>query len=192
MQKRTHIKKQSTFLTESKQILRTVQVDNRIYKRRLTALGSMTSSGIGVLNTVFTMDPSVTGDWASCSALYDEFRVVGVRLRILSKTQNTVTLASNLVVICYDNDDSTALVSLLQATEYQNMQVIPALWNDHHVFMFNFARPSAGTETSLPWQDIATPALSTGGIKVYSDNLSTSTQYFTFVIEYAVEFRGVR
>jgi len=138
------------------------------------------------------MNPSGASDWASVSALYDEFRVVGCRLQLVSRTQNTVTLASNAVFIVFDNDDSAVLTSYAEASEYQTAHMIPALFNNAHTYNFKFARPSTGLETSLPWVDIAVPAGSTGAVKLYGDTLTSSTNYFTYLIEWAVEFRGVR
>jgi len=101
-------------------------------------------------------------------------------------------LASNAIFIAFDNDENGALTSYAEAAEYQTAHMIPALFNNAFTYSFNFARPASGTQTSLAWVDIATPALSVGSIKMYGDTLSATTNYFTYMMEWAVEFRGVR
>jgi hypothetical protein len=182
----------SSFSTETNQILRAPQADNRIYKRRLVFQNLIGSDGIGRIQAIYGMSPSGASDWASVSALYDEFRVVGCRLTLVSRQQNSVTAGSNAVYVVYDNDDGAVLTSYGEASEYQNCHVIPAIWADAKVYQFNFARPGAGSQTSLPWIDIAAPASSIGAIKLYAESLSNSTQYFHALLEWAVEFRGVR
>jgi len=181
-----------SFPKETRAILSTVQADNRIYKRRLPLVGTITSDSIGRIKDTISFDPSTCPDWSSCSGLYDEFRVVGARLRLVPRTQNTVTLASNPLFVCFDNDDSSVITSYAQAAEYQNTHFIPVLWNNYHTATFNFARPSSGGETTLLWQDVVTPSGSMGAIKLYADTLTASTNYFAYMIEYAVEFRGIR
>lgn len=185
-------RKGQSFQKESSQILSTVQVDNRIYRRRLPLVGTITSDGVGRIKDTLAMNPSSAPDWASCSALYDEFRVVGCRLQLVSRTQNTVTLASNAVFVVFDNDDSAVLASYGEAAEYQNAHMIPALFNNAHTYSFKFARPNSGVETALEWRDIAVPNTSPGAIKLYGDTLALSTNYYTYMIEWAVEFRGIR
>lgn len=190
--KHTQTNKQVGFARETANILRTVQVDNRIQRRRATLVGTITSDGIGRIKDVIPLNPSTSSDWGSLAALYDEFRVVGCRLQIVSRTQNTVTLASNAVFIMFDNDSNAVLTSYAEASEYQNSHMIPALFNNAHTYMFNFARPSAGKETTVAWCDVATPTQCLGAVKLYGDTLALSTNYFTYQMEWAIEFRGFR
>jgi len=190
--KRNRTSHANTFARESGSILATSVADNRIYRRRVALVGTITSDAVSRINSVISMDPSSAPDWASISALYDEFRVVGCRLKLVSRTQNTVTLASNAIFVIYDNDDNGVVASYASAAEYQTAHMIPALFNNAFTYVFNFARPASGAHTALDWVDIATPTLSTGAVKFYGDTLSATTNYFTYMIEWAVEFRGVR
>jgi hypothetical protein len=180
------------FSKETNNILSTTQVDNKIYKRRLVLVGTITSTPAGSINTVFSMNPSAATDWTSVATLYDEFRVVGCRLRLVSRTQNTVTLGSNAVLIAFDNDDSTAYSNYAEASEYQNVHMIPSLFNNGVTYDFKFSRPSSGKETSLSWADIGTPSGSLGAVKMWADSITASTNYFTYMFEWAIEFRGQR
>jgi hypothetical protein len=101
-------------------------------------------------------------------------------------------LGSNAVLIAFDNDDATAFSSYAEGTEYQNVHMIPALFNNARTYDLRFARPSSGKETSLPWSDVGTPSGSPGAVKMWSDSISASTNYFTYMFEWAIEFRGLR
>lgn len=181
-----------SFPKETRSILSTVQADNRIYKRRLPLVGTITSDAVGRIKDTINFNPSTCPDWTSCSGLYDQFRVVGARLKMVPRTQNTVTLASNALFVVFDNDDSAVMTSYAEAAEYQNSHFVPVLYNNSHTYSFTFARPSSGSETSLDWHDVATPTASVGAIKLYADTLSLTTNYFAYLIEYAIEFRGIR
>ncbi len=184
--------RQRSFVAETNKILQTVQVDNRVYRRRLINTFGIVSNALGVIAPTYATDPSGSSDWASCSALYDEFRVVGMKITIVSRTQNSLTNLSNAIIVCFDNDDASVLASYQAANEYQNSSIHPAMWNDLAVIKRTFSRPSSGNETALEWRDIGNPSSSPGAIKLYADGLSTSAAYFFAVVEYAVEFRGIR
>jgi len=185
-------RKTQSFVSETNSILRTVQADNTIYRKRLTVMSDIASNGVGIIANTLTMDPSGSSDWTSLASIYDEFRVVGCKLTLVSRQQNSVTAGSNAIMVVYDNDDSLALSSYAQACEYQNVHMIPAIWNDHFAYKFKFSRPSAGKETALPWTDVAAPSASPGAIKMYASTLSVSINYFIYMLEWAVEFRGIR
>lgn len=193
MQRQEHkSNRKRTFVGETNSILKTVQVDNRVYRRRLTNTFGLATNGLGVLAPTYAADPSGSGDWASCSALYDEFRVVGMAITIVCRNQNSLTNLSNGMFVCFDNDDASVLTSYQAASEYQNSSLHPVLWNNLAVIHRTFSRPSAANETALEWRDIGNPSSSPGAIKLYADGLSTSSAYFFALVEYAVEFRGVR
>lgn len=191
---KNHRKKtqQRAFTHETSQILRTVEVDQRIFRRRLVQLNNIQSDGVGRIQTVLGMNPSGASDWGSISALYDEFRVVGCRLTLVSRQQNSVTAGSNAVYVIFDNVDGVVLGGYAQASEFQNAHIIPAIWSNNTVARFKFSRPSAGLDNALAWSDTAAPSGSTGAIKLYADTLSNSTIYFFYQMEWAVECRGIR
>jgi hypothetical protein len=176
----------------SHNILSSVNQDNRIYRRRLTVWQGVSSNAISVIASQFSMDPSGTTDWASCSALYDEFRVLGIKISLFPKTQFSVTNLQNALAIVYDNDGGGALASYNEAADFQTLQLSTTVWTTPKPVVYEFVRPTAGNGTIIPWIDIAAPTNSVGTIKLYADALTASIAYFNVLIEYSVEFRGIR
>jgi hypothetical protein len=170
--------------------------DNSIYRFRLSQQGSGTkiaSNGATVVNAVLTMDPSSTGDWASYASIYDEFRVIAVSYNFTPTQQGSVTSIVQPIVVCFDNDDSSALSSYNQATEYPTHHVISSVFQataEKPSIFLTWSRPTSGAP--IPWLDVGAPSTSLGSIKFYGDSLSAGTQYFSGIIYYYVEFRGRR
>jgi len=170
--------------------------DNRIVKMRLIRTLGVSSNALGTIAQVFTMDPSNSTEWASASALYDEFRVVGSRVKIISTQQYSVTKATDMVVICYDNDDVTALTSVAQGYEFSNSHVFNAVFTHNCpmkedqdcALVYSFLRPTSGH--AIDWVDVSNPTNLLGSIKTYVTNLTVSTSYWVVAQEWFVEFRG--
>jgi hypothetical protein len=190
LQKRNHNNNKTSFVSETNSILNSPQVDNRIYRRRLVAATSIITDVVGTHQGVITMDPSSATDWSSCSSLYDEFRVVGIKITLASTQTNTITKLTNLGVMVYDNDDVTALTTYGAALDYQDHFYFPYL--PIGLLSKSWSRPSSGKSTAVEWSDIGAPSTSKGSVKFFADNLTASQNYFTVVIEWAVEFRGIR
>jgi hypothetical protein len=172
----------------------TLSDNQMIFKQRLVQTGSIATSAIGVIPQVLGMNPAGTTEWSSLSALYDEFRVLAIRLYLIPVQQGTVTNLNGSVVIVYDNDDSTALTTIGGALEYDNAVVASAIWYQTTVKAqsVEWARPTSGGNTAVPWVDVAAPSGSNGSIKFYSSALTASTTYYSYNLEYFIEFRGRR
>ena len=170
--------------------------DQKIVKMRLTRSGVISSNGLGVINTVIATDPSNSSEWSSAAALYDEFRVIGTRIKLVSKQQYSVTAATDLVVVCYDNDDVTALTSVNQGLEYANSHVFNAVFTHNAptredqdcALIYTYLQPTSGIPIS--WDDVSNPTTLKGAVKFYSANLTNSIAYLVYSQEYFVEFRG--
>lgn len=189
---RRSTRKVNSIQQQSNNILRHVQVDNRIFKRRLQQVVVGATNALGVINTVYAMDPSTAADWASCSALYDEFRVLGIAISLFPRQQFSVTALQNAIFALYDNDSVGVVTSYNEAAEFQTVKVTTSVWTTNRPFKCTWSRPTSGSETAIEWRDIGAPATSLGAAKIYGDALTASTQYFTVLVEWAVEFRGVR
>ena len=173
--------------------------DNRIYKERLTNnTVSVSNSVTGNINTVISMNPSGSAEWTSMANLYDQFRVKGIRVRLVSKQQFSVTAINDGAVICYDNDDSTVLTGTDAGLQYNTSHLFPAIWahtstgNDNKagILEFVFMRPTAGANTSVEWIPTSTPSNSLGSVKFFAAALTTSTAYWVIFIDYFLEFRS--
>lgn len=156
---------------------------------------TVTSSGAGTISAnLLSLNPSSTQDWGKISAYYDEFRVIGVKLSLLSYQQFSVTKLNDMLVVYFDNDSSTvdAYATALQRVHKAVLCSVfthPAgkLWTR------TFRRPT-DKDSPIPWCDVATPSQSLGAISMSSQvgTLSTATLYFTWYAEYLIEARGAR
>ena len=173
--------------------------DNRIYKERLTNNTVSVSNAVtGNINTVISMNPSGSAEWATLAALYDEFRVMGIRIRLISKQQFSVTAINDGAVICYDNNDSTVLTGTDQGLQYNTSHLFPAVWahapngtdNKAGILEFLSMRPTAAANTPIDWIATSTPAGSLGSVKTFAPSLTAATAYWVVFIDYFVEFRG--
>jgi hypothetical protein len=142
------------------------------------------------------MDPgSVSNtDLADFNVTYDEFRVVGCRLKLFSAAPNSATNNSGIIGFCFDNDSASAPGSLSTVQQYGTYRPIPAIFlhDKGEPLSMSFWRPSAGKATDVPWIDIANPSGSLGSIRLYASGLSVSTTYLYYTIELYMEFRGRR
>jgi hypothetical protein len=157
---------------------------------------AVSTSGVGVINTVINMDPSLVSgtDWADYSTTYDEFRVLGVKCQIVSTQQFSVTAVNAAAVVIYDNDDTTALTGFNEGRQYSTHHVISAVMMhpQGRPWAATWTRPTSGQLNSIPWIDIGAPTTSPGAIKFYAGGLTVSASYFVVMTDFYVEFRGRR
>jgi hypothetical protein len=170
-----------------------VRSDMQANKFVLYAYASAATSVGGFLTTPLPTNPSSAANWAEISTYYDEFRVLAMRLRVLSAQQYSVTAINNFGILVFDNDDSSALASSAAALAYGEKVVMPSIFQhtDGRSPTFMFRRPVT-KDSPIPWVDCAVPTNSLGAIKPYFDGLTASTTYFSFYIEYFIEARGRR
>jgi len=171
------------------------QSDNQhITKVRLQRVGRINSTVAGTIASVFVNDPSVSSEYASYQALYDEFRVVGVRFHLISLQQFSVSAGNAVAAIAYDNDDVVTPTSQNYVLEYDTAKIFSAVGTHNALkpWVMAWARPTSGGNTAITWVDAASPASSLGSTKMYVTNLTVSTAYFDYVQEFFVEFRGRR
>jgi hypothetical protein len=156
-------------------------------------INTFASSAGGIINTNITMDPSTLNgtDWADFSSTYDEFRVMGVRVTLVSTPVNVAAINNSMVAIAYDNDSAANPGSYTTVRQYSTCKLFPAVWTTKPI-SFTWWRPVRGRETDIIWCDVATPATSFGSIIVYADSLTVSTNYLWYAIDMFVEFRGRR
>jgi hypothetical protein len=164
---------------------------NKISRMRLILAGSITTNGAGAVASAIGMNPSGASEWSQFSVLFDEFRVMSIRLHLLPTQQGSVTASNALCVFCYDNDNTSSLSTLVQGIEYDTAHVIPSIWYDDQRALRNFtwSRPLNGVDSSVSWVDCAAPTGSLGAIKYYVQG-TASTTYFSYFVEWFVEFRG--
>lgn len=173
---------------------------NQIYPQTLRFNGTISSSVGGQITTAILMNPNGSSDWAALAGLYDEFRVLAVRIDLTSLQQFSVTSANGHGGFAYDNDDSTMLASLSALTAYNTVKLVPAVFahvqnqqsNKSPCLTLEWARPNSGSNTAILWNDCGIPGNSLGSIKTYWTGLSVSTAYFGYTVTWFTEFRGRR
>jgi len=174
----------------------------KIYRIALKDNGRFTASGAGVVNqVVHTLDPSACTEWASLSALYDQYKVLECWVKMFPTFNNAAEGISSgyaPVVFCYDPDDTTAIASFDIGLHYGNHQVFnvfrpfkygvrPVIQGDNSVNNAGMAlsyRPGYGNLL-----DIAQAAnYQKGIITWYGDGLPAGIKLGEIVIEYFVQF----
>jgi hypothetical protein len=173
---------------------------NTVFPSILRLAATLTSSAGGQITYTLLMNPNGSTDWAGMSGLYDEFRVLGVRVDLVSLQQFSVTANNALGVVVFDNDDATALASIGAATSYGTAKFTPAIFtheapigtNQNPCFTYEWIRPSSGPNTAISWVDVGAPNNSLGSVKFYFTGLSVTTQYLGMVVTWFCEFRGRR
>lgn len=169
-------------------------MDNRLHRASHALQGTLTSSAIGVINGVLVLNPTGYGDFTQYQTIYDEFRVIGVRLELLSRQQYSVTAINTLVAVVFDNDDSNPTTSLLAASDYNTCQMFSSIFQHgtgkSQLLTYTWLRPTVGAP--IPWVDIANPSGSLGSVKFYSAGLTGLTAYLDYHVTLMVEYRGRR
>jgi hypothetical protein len=169
-----------------------VSQDQRIDRHTVHFESSVSSSAGGAILANLSMDPSSAGDWADFTALYDEFRVVGVRIFLVSSQTNSTSVNNGILAIAYDDDTNSAPASVTAVRQYATSTVHSTLMahNQGAPLQLVFWRPTTGVPPL--WIDVATPSGSLGSILLAATGLSASTAYLTYALDYYCEFRGRR
>ncbi len=158
----------------------------------LTTSGLLTSDSGGELKGIFSMDPSSSSNWSQLAVLYDQFRVIGGQLKLASYTGNGASTASNSIcAFVFDNDSSSTPSSIGDIAGYSEITYLPTLWTDGTIRTMNFKRPiiRGVVQGQQLWYNETSPGSSPGSLKYYATNLSGSTTYYSYVLEYLVEFQ---
>jgi hypothetical protein len=138
------------------------------------------------------MDPSAAGDWADFTSIYDEFRIVGVRIYLVSAQTNSTAINNGILAIAYDDDTNSAPASVSAVRQYATSTVHSTIMthNQGKPLTLVYWRPTTGVPPL--WIDVATPSGSLGSILIAADGLTASTSYIQYALDYYVEFRGRR
>ena len=184
---------------------------------RLTYLANWNATSSGVQTFLVTRDPSTTApSWASFATKYDEFRVIGMRVRIffprdalvLGEVIGTAAAGylSEVPTCCslaYDNDTTTTF-TLGTSVGYDSALTAPPVGEVMYgvkslpVAMVRMASAAGSAITSSEWSDTLTSTNLMGGINVAINRLyggfwgtapATLTQ-IPYLVEWDVAFRA--
>lgn len=169
-----------------------VAARNPVSTRRfvLSIQGNIGSSGAGIIAGAFGMDPSGSAEWSSLALVYDQFRVLGGQLKLACCVPNTVVLSS-LVRFAYDNDSAATPSSYADVMAYSEVTDVPAIWTSGSVKTVNFRRPvlRGVPQSEQLWYNETSPSTSPGSLKFYGTGLTSSTNYWNYILDYLVEFQ---
>jgi len=165
------------------------------------------------IDTVTSVTPSFgtvtsalgdTSKYTSYQAVYDEYRIVRVRVRFVneynvSSLPASATSASGRFAACIDWDDAVTPTSYSDILNHQNVET--GNWLRSYSFDYvpkallgaSTGSVVAGAPVFKPWLDTAQPAVLHYGIKWIIDNdgnTATALPIFSVWAEYDLEFRN--
>jgi hypothetical protein len=159
------------------------------FTRRVTLEGTFGSNGSGQIISAISFDASAYSDWGSISVIYDEFRVIGARCSLYSLLPNDASKLCVPMVMCYDNDDSSnALTSYANGLSYHVSKRFPTIWSTGRPMSITAAVNFNARNGN--WYTTATPSILPHSFKYYAIGASVSTNYFAYMVDLVVQFRG--
>ena len=208
-------------LTDQLKTLREIarnQFGNKAIRIALYIKSTFDVSGGGVMANVIAVDPQITAEFSSLSALFDEYRVLGgvYKFNTLAVVPNTAAATDPFAIVVYEPSDATAPTSVATSLTKQQHMLVPmpvvagvgvagavlAGVTQHVTKEFRWAVPpgiiltSSGSAAANPtstWQN-TTSAAGTyypyGWLKAYGTALTpVSTTGLCGYQEYHCEFR---
>jgi hypothetical protein len=149
---------------------------------------AVSSSAGGVINAVFgNTNPSSCGNWSSLAAVYDEYRVLAMRVHwVPSNGYNKVVATQtclNPLFVVLDRDSATALTSTGAASGYDSVK----MFDLERCFTYDEYKMDGPREASFI--TTATPT-NLGGVLFFATGLSNSLQYGTVLVQFLTQFRA--
>lgn len=179
----------------------------------IVGLGSRTiTQGAGASNYALEFRVSNLANWAALSALYDQFCLTKVVLKLIPIVQmngvqplaGSTLLGSGLIGTIVDVDDAVTLSAITEYEQYQSWKFQPAISNRTHtrVVVPGMRAASIGTGGSVQpglskrkqWVDCAYGTTAHFGLKIYMDpygNFNAPASY-QVMCTYYIKFRNVR
>jgi hypothetical protein len=78
---------------------------------------SLANTGVGLCTAVLQIDPSISTEWTSLQALYDEYKMHGFRCEYALISSCVGSTADSMLVLAWDPVDATALTSVRNGCE---------------------------------------------------------------------------
>jgi hypothetical protein len=161
--------------------------NSQTYRHRLVGSAAVPATVTGVNVNIPLNSVQSAQDWASFATLYDEFRVLGLRLHYQPRSR--YTQASLGINVYYDNDNTAVTPSSNNiAASYANSRFLntSSPWTYDGIFSFTRDGPEA-------WQNTSNPSSQLGMVGIFqSQSFGGTINAGDYVSEYIVEFRGRR
>jgi hypothetical protein len=167
--------------------------DNQVwnFETSLTTDGVFTTSTSTPTSVGLTFTGNAIPEFASFTAIFDQYRMVKVRCWFIPGSASTSSLWKS--VVDYDNTATTATSAFFD--EYNNCHT-STLSNCHYrEFQLHAAIAAySGTFTSFanepsPWIDCASPSVAHYGVKLYAET-SVATASVSLITKYWFQFRN--
>jgi hypothetical protein len=184
-------RRDSVAATVSSCLSRNPRAISNVLSRVITLEGNVTSNGGGVINGIFSLNPSGIGDFTTLAPLYDEMRFLGGQMKFFCAQQNSLTVSSVPITVVYDNDDATtALTTYGNALDYQVKKQFASVWDNQSFPTLRFHANPLTTSNGPPWYTTGAPNTYPRSVKVYATGGTASTTYCQYTLEMVFEFRG--
>jgi len=149
---------------------------------RMVSIAAFTSTAGGVFNSVAAALPGNFTDWSSFAAVWDECRVLGLKVTYIPFFTANPSVTQGSVVIVTDRDSNGALTSLSAGYDYESCTLGQTERRFVHEAKMTGIEDSGFVITASP----PTP----WWFKFYTSGLSISTAYGELFYEMLVQFRG--
>lgn len=166
------------------------------------------AAGISEYGLAFTLSQS--NRVAEYSALFDQFRIVGVKLDFVPRYNINAAGVANLahqgsIHTAFDYDNVAAIGSIINLAEYDSFHVNSCLERFQRYLQpcMESNTVAAGAAivggqinkggTSGPWCDVATPTISYNGVRIIVGQTATNNDnYYDIYITRYIQFKNVR
>jgi len=156
-----------------------------LYTIVLKQAGTVSSTAGGIISQVFGSYPLNTTSWSSFAACFDEYRVLGYRVRYFPRNRYDpgLTQSQSALYMVADHSGNSAITTLAQVAGYESTTIkgtgdpmSKSIWMDG-------ADESVFTNTA----NANTPQIY---IKMFADALAVSSVYGEYLQEFLVQFKG--
>jgi len=149
----------------------------------MSAYYDLITSGAGAINKVIDDLPSNYTNWASFVAIFDQCRVLSLRVDFVPTFYNTVTSTTLTdVATVVDRNDNTALTGYSDAMEYSSCMMFAG-----NVPFFRFLKMEGVEESD--WKSTSSP-VAEHFIKFYSSGNSFTTSLGSLQQRILIQFRS--
>lgn len=158
----------------------------------LRTTGQLNASGGGVIAGTMKNDPSSAAEWASCSSLYDSYRVAKM---FFESIPNMTFVNSNTyppLFTVFDPDTTSNLTSPADTLGYDNMRALDLSKHWHYEAVppkISSAAALTGAYTVYEngFIDCATPA-ATSSIRWYASGATAGVTYSNYIFHWVIDF----
>jgi hypothetical protein len=152
------------------------------YTFLLRADGAYTTDGGGVNAVVWSNNPTVAANWAGAAAVFDEYRVLQLRVEFDPIRFNGQLIAQAPIASVTDMDTATALTGYSLAAQYSSDTIHPGGVSWVQNAYMSGPQDSGFVSTASPVANF--------WIKTYTAGNTASTTIGRATVCYLVQFRG--